>query len=491
MKRGIRLGIKHHITRHTQTALALATTALLVGCAGWGPKTPPAALPSAPAAAQFAHAAATTDQPVQQFWRLFNDSTLDSLVSQALVSNTDLRVAVARVAEARALAQGSDGLGRPTLGVGGGVSRARTGNGTDASSRTANNFNAGLQAGWEPDLFGRIRSEKTAAQAQLQTTQAQQRAVQVSVVAEVARTYFELRGQQEQLRVARAALQTQTEALKIVQARLDGGRGTALDTERAQALVASTAAAVPALDAARVRSHLRLATLTGLAPNILPTALNETRPLPALPAMALANIGSPQTLLQRRPDVAAAEAQLRATQAQWGVAQSALYPRITLAGSLGLNAGRLVDVLEPTAFVFNLGAQLLYSLVDNGQRQAQVGAAAARINAAQATFDQAVLLALEDTEAALASYTRAQQQTDSLFAAATAANRAARIARARFGAGVSDFFAVLDAERELLAAQDRLAAAQTQAATALVAVYRALAGGWGEEAAPSGPPAGG
>jgi outer membrane protein, multidrug efflux system len=173
------------------------------------------------------------------------------------------------------------------------------------------------------------------------------------------------------------------------------------------------------------------------------------------------------------------------------VAQSALYPRITLAGSLGLNAGRLVDVLEPTAFVFNLGAQLLYSLVDNGQRQAQVGAAAARINAAQATFDQAVLLALEDTEAALASYSRAQQQTDSLFAAATAANRAARIARARFGAGVSDFFAVLDAERELLATQDRLAAAQTQAATALVAVYRALAGGWGEDAPASGKPAGG
>jgi outer membrane protein, multidrug efflux system len=273
--------MKRHITRHTQTALAFAATALLVGCAGWGPKTPPAAIPSAPQAAQFVNAAATAAEPVQQFWRLFNDSTLNSLVSQALVSNTDLRVAVARVAEARAVAQGTDGAGKPTLGVGAGASRSRTGDGTGAtnpgSSRTGNNFNAGLQAGWEPDLFGRISFEKTAAQAQLQTTQAQQRAVQVSVVAEVARTYFELRGQQEQLRVARAALQTQTEALKIVQARLDGGRGTALDTERAQALVASTAAAVPALDAAQMRSVWRLATLTGLAPNILPPALKETR----------------------------------------------------------------------------------------------------------------------------------------------------------------------------------------------------------------------
>jgi outer membrane protein, multidrug efflux system len=474
-----RRSIQHATAARSAALLPLATALLLTGCAGWGAHTPPAATPSPPVAAQFANAPASAAEPVQQFWQLFNDSALNSLVSQALVSNTDLRVAVARVAQARALAQGSDGLGRPTLAVGAGLSRTRTGDGTDNSSRTANNFNAGVQAGWEPDLFGRIRSEKTAAQAQLQTSQAQQRAVQVSVVAEVARTYFELRGQQAQLRVARAALQTQSEALKLVQARLAGGRGTALDTERAQALVANTAAAVPALDAAQIRSQLRLATLTGLAPNLLPRALAEALPLPALPATALASIGSPLTLLQRRPDVAAAEAQLRATQAQWGVAQSALYPRITLAGSLGLNAGRLVDVLEPTAFVFNLGAQLLYSLIDNGQRQAQLGAAAANINAAQAAFDQTVLLALEDTEAALATYTRAQLQTDSLFTAASAAMRAAQIARARFGAGVSDFFAVLDAERELLAAQDRLAAAQTQAATGLVAVYRALAGGWG------------
>jgi outer membrane protein, multidrug efflux system len=135
--------------------------------------------------------------------------------------------------------------------------------------------------------------------------------------------------------------------------------------------------------------------------------------------------------------------------------------------------------LEPSAFVFNLGASMLWSLIDNGQRQAQVGAAAARIDAAHATFDKAVLNALEDTESALATYSRTQLQTDSLFTAATAASRAAQIARARFSVGVSDFFAVLDAERELLAAQDRLAAAQTQAATSLVGVYRALAGGWG------------
>jgi len=161
------------------------------------------------------------------------------------------------------------------------------------------------------------------------------------------------------------------------------------------------------------------------------------------------------------------------------VAQAALFPKFSFAGSLGLNAGRVADVLEPSAFVFKLGASLLWTLIDNGQRQAQVGAACARIDAVTATFDKTVLAALEDSEGTLATYSRTQLQTDSLFIAATAASRAAQIARARFAVGASDFFAVLDAERESLSAQDRLAVAQTQAATSLVGVYRALAGGWG------------
>jgi outer membrane protein, multidrug efflux system len=465
---------------HTAAAVSVSAAAglMLSACAGWGPAAAPPVAVSKSAPGQFTNGPNSTAEPIAQFWQLFNDPALNSLVDLALKQNTDLRVAVARVNEARALAAGTDGLGRPTLGVGAGISRSRAGDGSGTSTN-ANNLNAGVQGSWEIDLFGRVSNEQRAARALLLSSQAQQRAVQVSVAAEVARTYFELRGVQEQLRVASAALQTQTAALKIVDARLTVGRGTALDTERAKALVAATAAAVPALDAVKVRTLLRLATLTGVTPQALPPGLTEAKPLPALSATTLAQIGNPQNLLQRRPDVAAAEQQLLATQAQWGVAQSALFPKLSLSGSLGLNSGRLADVLEPSAFVFNLGASMLWTLIDNGQRQAQVGAAAARIDAAQATFDKAVLGALEDTEGALATYSRTQLQTDSLFTAATAASRAAQIARARFAAGVSDFFAVLDAERELLTAQDRLAAAQTQAATSLVGVYRALAGGWG------------
>jgi multidrug efflux system outer membrane protein len=298
------------------------------------------------------------------------------------------------------------------------------------------------------------------------------------VAAEVARNYFELRGLQEQLRVTRLDLAAQRDTLRLVEARASVGRGSQLDVERARVLVEGTAATVPQLETALVRNRLRLAVLTGNAPAALDGRLAEQKPLPGLPATPLAAIGSPQTLLQRRPDVAAAEQQWIAAQAQSDIARSRLWPNVTLSGSLGLNAGRIGDLGDSGTFVANLGANLLWAVIDNGQRRAQIGAADARQQAALAQFDAALLAALEETEGALVTYTRAQQRTEHLFAGAKAAEGAATIARARFDAGVIDFLALLDAERELLLARDRLAQGQTGAAVSLVGVYRALAGGW-------------
>lgn len=455
--------------------LLLAGLAGLAGCQvaplqpGKSAVTPPA---------RFAEAPAATTEPVAEFWRAFGDTQLDSLIARAVSANTDLRVAVARVAEARALVQASDALGRPTLDMTSGVARSRA---PDAGGgvRTANSFGVGVASQWEIDLFGRIANERSAAASTLEATVAQQRAAQVSVAAEVARVYFELRGLQEQLRVTSLDLQTQRKALELVDVRLQAGRGTALDTERAKALVEGTAAALPALESGLVRNRLRLAVLTGQPPaGPLDEALREQKPLPGLPATPLVAIGSPETLLQRRPDVAAAEAQLRAAEAQSGSARSRLYPSLTLQGTLGLNASRLGDLADSASFVYNLGASLLWSLIDHGQRRAQVSAADARRDAALAQFDQTLLVALEETEGALAGFTRAQQRSDHLMRAAQAAERAALIARARFEAGASDFLVLLDAERESLQARDRLVQSQTAAATSLVAVYRALAGGW-------------
>jgi len=458
----------------TRLALPLTLAALLAACATAQAPAPRAGS-AAPAA--FTQAPNTPGEPVAEFWRAFGDAELDALIAQAIAANHDLRIAAARVAEARALAQGTEGLGRPNLDLTAGANRIRERD-SNGDATSFNSFGAGLATKWEIDLFGRIGNEQRAATATLAATEAQQRAVQVSVAAEVARNYFELRGLQEQLRAVRLDLGTQREALKLVKARFDVGRGTAFDTERATVLVEGTAASVPALETALARTRMRLAVLTGASPSALDARLAEQKPLPGLPATPLAAIGSPETLLARRPDVAAAEAQLRAAEARSGGARAALYPSLTLSGSLGLNAGRIGDLGDSVSFAYNLGASLLWSLIDNGQRRSQVVAADARRDAALAQFDQTVLAALEETEGALVAFNRAQQRTEYLFAAAQAAEGAAKIARARFEVGTIDFLALLDAERELLLARDRLAQGQTAAATGLVAVYRSLAGGW-------------
>jgi outer membrane protein, multidrug efflux system len=459
-------------------ALLPFSAALLVAACASAPEP---AKPTVAAPERFAQAASTSAaEPVAQFWRAFGDAELDGLIAQALDNNGDLRVAAARVAEARALARVTDSYGRPTLDLTAGASRRRSLDDTGIA-RTGNSFDVGLAAIWELDLQGdggRVGSERRAALAQVLTAEAQRRAAQVSIAAEVARSYFELRGLQEQVRVTTLDLGTQRQALRLVEARLDAGRGTALDTERARVLVEGTAASLPLLESQLARTRMRLAVLTGAAPSALDARLAKQKPLPGLPATPLAAVGTPQTLFQRRPDVAAAEQQLRAAEAGTGIARSRLYPSITLSGGLGLNAGRVGDLGESNSFVANLGASLLWSLFDHGARRAQVSAAEARRDAALAHFDQTLLAALEETEGAFVSFNRNQERTERLFAAAKAAEGAARIARARFEVGTIDFLVVLDAERELLLARDRLAQGQTAAAVALVGVYRALAGGW-------------
>ena len=451
----------------------LVAAMIAAGCAS-SPNLPKY---NAQLAKDFANASATQAEPVAEFWRGFGDADLDALITQALKANADLRIAGANLREARALANFADAQGKPTIGTSADAARIRARDG-QGKSQTSNVFAVGFDVAWEADLFGRVSSGRQAALAQVLAGEALVRAAQVSVAGEVARNYFELRGFQEQLRVANASLETQRAALKLVEARLAVGRGTALDTERAKALVQTTDASIPAFETALIRTRYRIAVLTGQVPTALDAQLATQKPLPGIKPIALNSIGSPENLLRRRPDVAAAEQQVAAAAARIGIARSELFPRLTLGGSLGLNAGRIADLGKSAAFVYNLGASLLWTLLDFGRNRAQIAAASARGEAAVINYEKAVLGALEETEGALAAYTRTQRQTESLFGAAQSAGKAAEIARARFGAGTSDFLAVLDAERELLAARDRLALAQTGGATALVAVYKSLAGGW-------------
>jgi multidrug efflux system outer membrane protein len=453
---------------------ALLVPALLGGACSSVTTLP---LYQAPLGTQFVNAEASAQEPVAQFWRGFNDPELDLLVAAALSDNADLRIAGAKLSEARALARLADARAAPEFALSAAAARSRARD-SSGGSVTNNTFDAGLDMRWEADLFGAIRSERGAAAADALASGAQLRAVQVSIAAEVARNYFELRGLQEQLRVAVAALDSQRETSTLVNARLSAGRVNGFDADRANALVQTTAATVPVLDAALVRTRYRLAVLTGQPPTALDARLAKPKPVPGIASTALSQIGSPQSLLRRRPDIAAAEQQVAAAAARIGVARSELFPHLRFVGSLGLNAGRIGALDQREALAFNLGATLVWSLVDFGRRRAQVAAASARGAAAVAAYEKVVLEALEETEGTLATYTRAQRRRESLEGAARSAGSAAELARLRFNAGSSDLLAVLDAERESLAARDRLALATTAGATSLVAVYKALAGGW-------------
>jgi outer membrane protein, multidrug efflux system len=464
--------------------IALVTSAIVLagvaGCAGAppvlsGPKLPPAAAGFAQAPA-----GAGTAEPAERFWRAFGDADLDGLVTDALAANADIRLAVARLREARALERlaGADDL--PRVGTSASAARVRAPD-RNGNTGSGNAFGAGVDIRWEADLFGRNDDEQTAATADSAASAALVQAARLAVAGDVARSYFELRGLQERLRVARESLETQREALKLVVGRLEAGRGTALDTERARALVLGTEAIIPALELQIVLVGQRLAVLLGQVPKAVDARVVAPKPLPGLQAVALGGLGSPENLLRRRPDLQAAEQQAVAAAARVGVAYKARLPSLTLGGTLGLNAGRLADLTKGASFLYNLGASLAWTLFDNGAQAALTDAAQARQLAAVIAYERAVLLALEETEGALATYTRTQQQAQSLFGAAEAADKAAEIARGRFGAGVSDFLAVLDAERERLAARDRLATAQTAAAVSIVSVYKALAGGVGDQ----------
>jgi multidrug efflux system outer membrane protein len=461
--------------------LIALSAALLLGACSSAPKLAlfqpvlPASFANAPDAALALSAA--TGEPPARFWQGFNDPILDSLVQRALQANVDVRTAGARLDESRALGRYAEANLLPSIGASVGAARVRAKN--DAGVPQTNKvYSAGFDVLWEADLFGRLGDARRAALANVRGGEAGVRAAQLSVAAEVASSYFQLRGLQEQLRVARASLETQSAALELVAKREEVGRGTALDTERARSLLKSTASDLPALESSLINTRYRLAVLCGVQPTALDAELGPVQALPGLAPVQLSNIGSPAQLLRRRPDIAQAEAQAAAAAAQVGVARSALFPTLTLGGTLGQNALSIGDLGKGVNYAYNLGAQLTWNLLDFGRIRAQIAAADARSAGVMALYEYTVLAALAETEGALADYTRRQQQAQLLFEATRSSEQAALIARERFKVGSTDFLTVLDAERELLSARNRLALAQTNAATSLVAVYKALAGGW-------------
>jgi outer membrane protein, multidrug efflux system len=460
----------------TKGLLFLATVASLTGCTAVGPKY---ALPATQTAPSFANAVGLTQEPASEFWKAFNDATLNALIDDALKANHDVRIAMANLREARANRQSIDVGSLPGVGASASAQRSvnpQTQAPGSRSERTGNSLSAGVDANWEVNFFGRVDRARDEAAAFVDAAEAGIHAAQVVVTGEVARNYFELRGLQNQLALLQSAIRNQEETVKIVDARLNAGRGTALDTSRALALLASTRAGVPAVEAAIGRAAYRIAVLCGKQPQAMQPFIATAQALPAL--APIANVGTPQSLLRRRPDIRIAERQIAAAIARVGYTHTDLFPKVNFNGLLGLNAATLSGLVEGAAFRYSFGASIVYNLFDFGLVRTRIAAADARAEAALVSYEKTVLLALEETESALMSYSRNVQQTEALFTAAKNSEQAARLARVRFDAGYTDFLAVLDAERQLIADQDQLAQSQTASATSLIAIYKALGGGW-------------
>ncbi|MDG2531289.1 efflux transporter outer membrane subunit [Caulobacter endophyticus] len=452
---------------------SLLATACAVGPTYKAPATAPVALQNATPAV-----ASTAANPEAQWWKAFNDPTLDALVTQALAANLDLKVAVARVDEARALFKDARLDQIPRVTASGGYTDTKQQQPGFSDQRVeVESYRAGLDAAWEIDLFGRVRRGVQAASAEAGAAQADLRDVQVSIAAEVARNYLELRGAQARLAVARRNLETQRDTLRLTRVRFEAGAGGAIDVASAEARLNATEGTIPDLVTAATRANYRLAVLTGQRPGALDAQLAPRAEEPA-PLVAALPIGDASDFLRRRPDVQAAERRLAAQTAKVGVATADLFPRVRVTGFVGFLSGTSSGFGNSASQAWSVAPAVSWPALDLGGARARLKAAEARNDAALAAYDQTVLAAIEDLETALVSYAQRQARLKSLADQAAASRRAAELARIQYKEGGIDFLILLDAERTLLAAEDSLTVAETGVNTDVVAIYKALGGGW-------------
>lgn len=457
------------------------STLALSACAAVGPDYRSPA-PEAPAQTGFVGAASpafTGEEPAGRWWSLLGDPVLDRLVEQALAANSDLRVAAANLALARAVLRETRAGRLPTTSVTSSVTYGRPSGqalGLQGSAGEGATFDAGLDVGYQLDLFGRVRRSIEASRADLEAVQAAFDVTRITIAAETTRAYADACNAGRQLQVAQESLRVQQRTFDLTRRQFEGGRGTALETNQAASLLEVTRAALPTLESQRRTALYRLAVLTGRPPAEFPqdvaacaTSLALDRPIP---------VGSGAGLLARRPDIRQAERQLAASTARIGVATADLYPSISLGASVGSTATSLGGLASGSALRFSLGPLISWSFPNRSLARARIAQAEASQQAALARFDGTWLNALQETESALTNYAGELDRVATLRRARAASAEAARVARLRYQAGRESFQIVLDAERSLAQTEASLAQSQAQLSTYLITLFLALGGGW-------------
>lgn len=454
----------------------LLCPALMAGCTV-GPDYKPASDKPITLSQQLPAALYSADRLQQDWWRQFKDSQLDALIERALASNHDIRIAQARLVEARAVFDERELDKWPTVTAGANYSRSisQANTGPTGERNLSKTYSAGLDAQWEIDLFGRLQRLTQAAEARSEAVEDDLQQVRIVVVAEVASNYFQWYGAQQQLSVARANMANQDAAVSVVRSMVKYGRGNPDELESAKALQASIKASLAPLQARSDLARFRLAVLTGVRPDQL-MALENATPLPSID-MRLP-LGDISDLLRRRPDVASSERALAASNADVGAITAELYPRIDLGGFLGFVALRGGDLGEGSSRAFSVTPSVSWPALHLASVKARQRAAKARYQGALAQYDLVALRAVEETEAALTNYSQSQQRLRHLADAAEHSAQAASLAGIRYKAGQAPYLVELDARRTLFAYQDALAQADTATFLDVVSLYKALGGGW-------------
>jgi NodT family efflux transporter outer membrane factor (OMF) lipoprotein len=477
----------------TRRLLMIALVPFLASCAV-GPRyrPPTAATPSGWREAPSAAIAETDRVALERWWTAFHDPVLDDLVIRAVAGNRDLKIAAARVRESRAARGIAASAALPRADAAGNYTRAERsdmvppfkapGLGGLFGARTQNLFEAGFDAGWELDVFGGVTHDVEAAIAQVQAAEESRRDVLVTLVADVARNYAELRGAQRQLQILDATVASQRESRDIARARFEAGLETALDVERAEGLLADTTSRRPDLDRSIWRAAHRIGVLLGQPPaalaRLIDAPADSVAQTPEIPATL------PSELLSRRPDLRRAEREVAAATAQIGVARADLYPRFAISGTFGRRSADAADLRAGASQFWSIVPGVRWPILSGGRIRANIRVHDARLEQSLNRYEQAVLVALEGVEDALLAQSREQHRLETLRESVRANRRALELATERYTGGLENFLSVLDAQRALYAAEAALADSETRAMVNMIAVYKSLGGGWTPDSTP-------
>ena len=466
-------------------AVSLPSLFVLSGCKVGPNFTPPKpAMPAAWTGATNSPAARTalnSGQPagLVQWWTNFNDAKLMALVQEALKTNLDLQLAEARLRQARASRGVVAGALWPGVTASASYAREHSPASGSVPASTHDLFQAGLDALWEVDVFGGVRRDVESANANILAAQENIRDVRVSLVAEVALDYFQLRGFQQQIAVARNNLAAQQHTADITRQKFAAGFVSGLDVANADADVATTASAIPVLETSAQQSIYALSVLLARPPADLLGELSETQALPATPPVV--PVGLPSDLLRRRPDIREAEAQLHAATAQIGVAVADFFPKFSLTGSLNYQNNLVRDLFSGASRFSSFGPAVSWPIFQGGSIAANVRLQKALRDQAFITYQKTVLAALQDVESSLIAFSKEWEHRKALSDAVTANRKAVDLSMQLYSQGQTDFLNVLNAQRSLYTAEDALVQSTRATATDLIAVYKALGGGWESE----------